>query len=73
MGYGGAHGGFYETLTSLIYFALLATPLPANNPGAPRAMLCYQEPANPNAFCLTLCSPPAAYLCSPRLPHTQLP
>jgi hypothetical protein len=23
--------------------------------------------------CLTLCSPPAAYTCSPCLPHTQLP
>ena len=29
MWYGGAHGGFYETLTSLVYFALLAT-----DPGA---------------------------------------
>ena len=32
MWYGGAHGGFYETLTSLVYFALLATPLPATDP-----------------------------------------
>jgi hypothetical protein len=32
MWYGGAHGGFYETLTSLVYFALLATPLPATYP-----------------------------------------
>ena len=45
MWYGGAHlGGFYETLTSLVYFALLATPLPATNPGA-------------HASCLTLCPP----------------
>jgi len=52
MWYGGAHGGFYETLTSLVYFALLATPLPATNPGA-------------HASCLTLsppCSLPAANL-----------
>jgi hypothetical protein len=34
MWYGSAHGGFYETLTLLVYFALLATPLPATNPGA---------------------------------------
>ena len=52
MWYGGAHGGFYETLTSLVYFALLATPLPATDPGA-------------HASCLTLCPPcslPAANL-----------
>ena len=52
MWYGGAHGGVYETLTSLVYFALLATPLPATNPGA-------------HASCLTLsppCSLPAANL-----------
>jgi len=49
MWYGGAHGGFYETLTLLVYFALLATPLPATNPGA-------------HASCLTLSPPPAAYL-----------
>ena len=60
MWYGGAHGGFYETLTSLVYFALLATPLPVTDPGA-------------HASCLSLCPPcslPAANLCSPRLPHT---
>ena len=52
MWYGSAHGGFYETLTLLVYFALLATPLPATNPGA-------------HASCLTLsppCSLPAANL-----------
>ena len=70
MGYGGAHGGFYETLTSLIYFALLATPLPATNPGAPRAML---SGARKCLLPHALLPPPAAYLCSPRLPHTQLP
>ena len=57
--YGGAHGGLYETLTSLVYFALLATPLPATDPGAPRAML---SGARTCLTCLTLCSPPAAYL-----------
>jgi hypothetical protein len=51
MWYGGAHGGFYETLTSLVYFALLATPLPATNPGA-------------HASCLTL-SPPCSLQPSP--------
>ena len=65
MWYGGAHGGFYETLTSLVYFALLATPLPATDPGAHQRMPLASRSA-----------PPAAYLqltCSPRLPLTELP
>ena len=67
MWYGGAHlGGFYETLTSLVYFALLATPLPATNPGAHMVRMPLASRS----------APPAAYLQltrSPRLPHTQLP
>ena len=71
MWYGGAHGGFYETLTSLVYFALLATPM----------QLHYLRPTLCGASVVRMplasrSAPPAAYLqltCSPRLPHTQLP
>ena len=66
MWYGGAHlGGFYETLTSLVYFALLATPLYLR-PTLVRHERCYQEPACltvalllPHAL-LSPCSLPAA-------------
>ena len=58
MWYGGAHGGFYETLTSLVYFALLATPLPATDP----VWCLVRMPLTSRS------TPPAAYLqltCSP--------
>ena len=65
-GANGTHqGGFYETLTSLVYFALLATPLYLR-PTLVRHERCYQEPACltvalllPHAL-LSPCSLPAA-------------
>ena len=63
MWYGGAHGGFYETLTSLVYFALCL-------------QLHYLRPTLVRMPLASRSAPLAAYLqltCSPRLPHTELP
>ena len=65
MWYGGAHlGGFYETLTSLVY------TLPCLQ------LHFYLRPTLVRMPLASRSAPPAAYLqltCSPCLPHTQLP